>query len=398
MKVWLALVLAVALFIAGLITGYSYFFRLSYLLTGVLALGLAWARTSLWGLEVTAGRRPQRLRAGASFKEAITVRNLSPLPKAGLQVIEESPLPGAVRDHSFNLGPGAEASFSLDTSPLSRGCYSIGPTWVYVSDPFGVFRQKRIVRPVSDLIVHPRVHHLSGLPSPRSDLSGESRSPQRLPYLTPKAVDIRDYYPGDSLNRIHWPLTARWQKLMVKEFEIDPSHNVFVILDLEESVQRGSGPESTAEYGVSLAASLSQHFLDHGYACGLVAQGEPGISLLPDRGSRQLMRLMDSLASVQARGTATLLDVINRQQRHLGRRELAVVITPSTREDWVGASQLLAHRGVRLLVFLMEPASFGQGNNSLLAFSSLVASRIPTFLINKGDSFDRAVGQANRAR
>ncbi|MDO8691576.1 MAG: DUF58 domain-containing protein [Dehalococcoidia bacterium] len=396
MKVWLGVALSMALFIAGLVTGNGYFFRLSYLVAGVLAVGLVWARVSLWGLEVAAGRRPQRLRAGTTFRETITVRNLSPLPKVGVQVIEESALPGVVRNHSVNLAPGSEASIALDTPPLERGCYFIGPTWVYVSDPFGVFRRKRMVRPVSDLIVHPKVFHLTGMPSPRSELSGESRCPQRLPYLTAKAVDVREYYPGDGLNRIHWPLTARWQKLMVKEFEIDPSHNVFVILDLEDSEQKGSGQESTKEYGLSLAASLSQHFLGQGFALGLVAHGEPGINLMPDRGSRQLMRVMDSLAEVRVGGEVSLLEAVSRHERSLGRRELAVVITPSSREDWVGSAQLLAHRGVRLMVILMEPTSFGPGSNSLLVYSSLVASRIPTFLYNKGDSLSRVLAQGGR--
>ncbi len=396
MKLWIAVALLVALFIAGLITGYSYFFRLSYLMAGVLMLGLAWAQLSLWGLEVVAGRRPQRLRAGMALEESICVRNNSPLPKIGLQVMEEFPFLGLAQTRALSLGPWAEAAIPLRGPQLERGCYSLGPTSVNVSDPFSVFQRRRVIRAASDLIVHPRVLHLPGLPSPRSDLSGDSRSPQRLPYLTPKAIDVREYYPGDSLNRIHWPLTVRWQKLMVKEFEIDPSHNVWIILDLDSSVQRGAGQESTEEYGVSAAASLAQHFLGKGYALGLAAYGDPAIALSPDRGSRQLMRALDSLAGVRARGRVTLAEAVTRQERSLGRKELAVLITSSPHEDWVGATQLLAHRGVRLMVVLLDPATFGTGDNSLLVFSSLVASRIPTFLVKKGDSLDRALSQANQ--
>lgn len=396
MKLGFAVVLLVALFVAGLVTGYSYFFRLSYLLAGVLVLGLAWSWQSLWGLEVVAGRRPQRMRAGTLLEESIRVRNHSPLPKIGLQLIEESPFPGLSQTRLVSLGPGGEASIALRTPQLDRGCYSLGPTRVVVSDPFALFQQRRVIRAASDLIVHPRVVHLPGLPSPRSDLSGESRSPQRLPYLTPKAVDVREYYPGDSLNRIHWPLTVRWQKLMVKEFEIDPSHNVWVILDMDGSVQAGSGPESTEEYGVTAAASLAQHFLGKGYALGMVAYGDPIISLSPDRGSRQLMKALDHLAGVRARGQVGLAEAISRQERNLGRKELGVLVTSSPKEDWVGATHLLARRGVRLMVVLLDQATFGAGDNSLLVFSSLVASRIPTFPVKKGDPLDRALSQANQ--
>ena len=108
------------------------------------------------------------------------------------------------------------------------------------------------------------------------------------------------------------------------------------------------------------------------------------------------MRAMDYLAGVRARGQVPLFAAINRQERTLGRRELAVLVTPSPTEEWVGAVQLLAHRGVRLMVVLLDPATFGAGDNSLLVFSSLVASRIPTFLVKKGDPIDRALSQANQ--
>lgn len=395
MKVWLAIAALVALFIAGLITGYSYFFRLSYLLAGVLSLGLAWAWLSMWGMEVVAGRRPQRLRAGMALQETITIHNRSVLPKIGVQVIEDSAFPRLAQSEVISLGPGSSEAITLRTPQLDRGCYSLGPTWMIVSDPFSIFYQRRMIRAASDLIVHPRISHLPGLPAPRSNLSGDSRTRQRLPYLTPKAVDVREYYPGDSLNRIHWPLTARWQKLMVKEFEIDPSHNVWIILDMEGSVHRGHGQESTEECSVGIAASLAKHFLDRGYTIGLVGYGEPTISLSPDRGSRQLMRALDSLAGVHSTGKVSMVEAINRMERNLGRKELAVLITPSPKEDWVGAAQLLARRGVRLMAVLLDSSTFAGGDNSLLVFSSLVASRIPTFLVKNGDPLDQALSQVN---
>ena len=43
---------------------------------------------------------------------------------------------------------------------------------------------------------------------------------------------MRDYATGDSLNRIHWPTTARTRRLMGKEFELDPTADIWLYLDL----------------------------------------------------------------------------------------------------------------------------------------------------------------------
>ena len=45
-------------------------------------------------------------------------------------------------------------------------------------------------------------------------------------------TDIREYIPGDRLQAIHWKLTAKTDKLMVKEFESTSSHQFVVLLDL----------------------------------------------------------------------------------------------------------------------------------------------------------------------
>src|SRR6202011_6346134 len=103
--------------------------------------------------------------------------------------------------------------------------------------------------------------------------------------------------PGDAFNRIHWPTTARTTRLMVREFELDPTADVWIVLDLDIDAQAGSGVESTEEYAVTAAASLARHLLDQGRAVGLVSQTA---SLPGHRGPRQVERILEVLALAQA--------------------------------------------------------------------------------------------------
>src|SRR4029453_19147771 len=107
---------------------------------------------------------------------------------------------------------------------------------------------------------------------PRAGVAGGEDVKSRTYHVTPNVSTIREYQPGDSFNRIHWRSTARQNQLMVKEFELDPPAEVYVVLDMQERVQQilaparsGRGPrplseqriaESTEEYGVQTAASI----------------------------------------------------------------------------------------------------------------------------------------------
>ncbi len=117
-------------------------------------------------------------------------------------------------------------------------------------------------------------------------MPGRGRGSQRSLHTSTNAVTVRSYVPGDALTRIHWNSTARHGQLMVKEFDLDPTIDVVVLLDLDRDVQAGENEESTEEYGVTIAASLTTFLLQRReLAVSLEVPGPHGV-LLPTRSRR----------------------------------------------------------------------------------------------------------------
>ena len=107
---------------------------------------------------------------------------------------------------------------------------------------------------------------------------------RRTHQITPNAAGVREYAPGDSFNRIHWNSTARYDRLIVKEFELDPTADVWILLDLERGIHAGAWWEqawyerelddlwmqeretqlapNTEEYAVTCAATIAKYYLD----------------------------------------------------------------------------------------------------------------------------------------
>jgi uncharacterized protein (DUF58 family) len=68
---------------------------------------------------------------------------------------------------------------------------------------------------------------------------------------------------------------------MVKTFEMDPTSNVWVVLDLQEAVQHGEGDESTEEYCVRIATSIAYKYLQANLMLGLMMEGKEAVQLEP---------------------------------------------------------------------------------------------------------------------
>jgi uncharacterized protein (DUF58 family) len=176
--------------------------------------------------------------------------------------------------------------------------------------------------------------------------------------MTPNAAGIREYQPGDAFSRIHWRSTARTGQLMVKQFEMDPASDLWLMVDMEKAAHAGEGDESTVEYSVMIAASIARYFLIQNRSLGFVTFADKLTVVEADRGNQQLNRILHELALVKPVGDAPLQALIAEESRRFGRHTTLILITSSSNEDWVTGVQMLLQRGVRVCVVLLDQTSF----------------------------------------
>jgi len=389
------LIMAVSAFVATA-TGFWLLFRVTYAM-GV-ALLLAWV-ISWWNtrhISAEVERRTLRGQVGQEAVEVIEVRNHDFLPKLWVEVEDPSDLPGHQSRRVVIIPPRRTRNWMVSTPLLRRGLYEWGPVRVTTGDPFGIFRRVRKVGGRGQILVYPPVFDLPHFAAPPANLPGEGRFRRRTYYVTPNAGGIREYAPGDGFNRIHWKSTARTGEIMVKTFELDPASDIWVILDLERRVHAGRDDESTEEYGVRVAGSVARHFLLANRPVGLISFGRDLRIVEAERGSQQLTRILETLATASAVGDAPLGNILMEEQRRFGRHTTLVIVTAATDDQWLTAVQSLTQRGVKAAVVLIDPSTFGSERSPLLLYGQLTASDIVTYVVSRGDDLSLALNPGSR--
>ena len=376
---------------SALSTGFWLPARLAYVVLLSIPVAYFWARANTRDLQVTVERPQDRLQEGQEFQERITVKNLSWLTKLWLEVDDPSDMPGHSARQVITLGPRESRTWRTSTLCRLRGLFSVGPVRITTGDPFGFFRYTNTYGRPQHVLVYPRATELPNFYVPPANLPGEGRFRRRTHYVTPNASGVREYEPGDSFNRIHWPTTARTNKLMVKLFELDPASDIWVVLDLDKSVQVGEGEEGTEEYAVRLAASIARFFLVANRSVGFISYGNRLFVENAERGAQHFTRILEALALSRAVGDVPLGTLITEEGKRFGRHTTVVVVTPSTSEDWVASLQFLAERGVKVAAVLLEPSTFGGSENALMVFGSLAASDVYTYLVRRSDDLITAL-------
>lgn len=380
--VWL-LVTLIAL--AG---GWALMFYLSWSLILLLAVSYLLAVSGLHALHFDRQTRALRAEVGTFFEEKLVVESRSWLPKLWLEIDDR----GEHREHTasgvVSLGPLGRFERRIRTRCRQRGVFRLGPVYARSGDPFGLFRFGRQIGATSTLVVYPVAHDLRSFGRLPGDLPGGGLQGDRVQFTTPNVAGVREYQPGDTFNRIHWATTARQGRLMAKEFELDPFSDIWLVLDLDRAAMTGEGVESTEEYAVTVCASLAKYFLGEDRAIGVVSQG---LVLTADRGTRQLLKILELLAYVRVAAGRTLEELLLGEQQRFGRTDHLVVVTATTADGWLRAVRTLGSRGVHASAVVLESSTFGRAPSSLMVVGSLAAVGVPTYLVKQGDSLQRAL-------
>ena len=383
-------VLWLATLLIAFVGGWSIMYRISYVVLLLGVLSWLWTLVSARTLTVERRSRTQRAQVGGYFEEWVAVDNTWFLPKPWVEIRSDSNLSEHEVRRGFFLGPRARRSWTLRTQCTSRGKFTLGDIVVSTGDPFGLFQRQVRFPSAATVVVYPKTvdfvtpGHIPG------QLPGGAEQKGYVPFVTPTASGVRDYQPSDPFSRIHWPTTARVGHLMVKEFELDPFSDVWIVLDLDRHVHYGQRQESTEEYSVTVAASLARHFLMQNRSVGLLAQREV---LPPDRGIRQLTKVLELLAVVHADRWESLTEMVSAESTRISRLATVFVVTPSTSADWVNVCQHLEERNVKVLVALIESATFGSGVAAIDVVGSLAAATIPTYLVKRGEPLEALLTQ-----
>jgi uncharacterized protein (DUF58 family) len=409
--------LALALFclVAAMITGRDLYYHLTYLFVAILLLSALWAGSATRGLRLSRYTRTSRAQVGRPFEEHFSLRNTSWLPKLWVAVRDGSDL---LHHHAgrviHNLRPHQAYGWTVRTLCERRGRFRLGPVVVSSSDPLGLFEFQRNLPQTDSVVVYPATVPMQSFPDPSGYLPGGDALRRRTHHITTNAAGVREYVPGDSFNRIHWRSTARKDQLIVKEFELDPLSDAWILLDMAryvhfkvavdetELVLREREPwwsrvegfrlePSTEEYAVTAAASVAEFFIRRRRAVGLVAYGQRREVVQADRDERQLAKILDTLAALRSEGEIPFSEVLSAEGSSLTRGTVVVAITPAVREEWVQTALYLDRIGLCVVTILVDAASFGGPSGADYLHERLLATGGVSILLRNGDSLNEVL-------
>jgi uncharacterized protein (DUF58 family) len=384
------------------------FIQLTSLCSLVIISCYIWTYLSVRQIDVSRKSRIYRQNVGEYFEEYFEIKNKLPIWRFWLEITDHSNLENFFVSRVISsLGPNQLRSFSSYTLLRKRGAFQLGPISITSGDPFGLFFSRIEIDNEVVLLVFPFYELLKQHTLHFGMLMGGNSLKRPSLETTPHAAGIREYYPGDPLNRIHWLSSIRKNQIMVKEFDQDPQASVWLYLDGQQTintsieVRKENEPEEklwmykkksdirlpcdTFEYAVSITASLSEYFIKQGRSVGFCCSGKKIEVLSSDKGERQLSKILEVLTFLKSNGDLPIRRLVETKIQSQGIGTTVILITTSTALELREVVEMIKQRGFYPILIILDTISFGGKSNPKNMKDTMIDSKISVIKIKYGE-------------
>lgn len=261
------------------------------------------------------------------------------------------------------------------------GDMEIELTSIKYRDYFKLFCREKLVKKNIKIYVMPQMNIIEDIDIEKksvADIDGEKFSEQKPGDDPSQVYDIREYRPGDRMNRIHWKLSSRKKNFMVKEFSLPLNGYYSVIMDLSCSNKNNVNEyiDGVTEIALSLIMRLQEKDINH-YLIGC----ERGRKIcFKDIISNDLTltEIMFELFKGQYSPNVNILDSIEKKYEKNKESQIYYITSKATKENISKLNDIYKNAYKKIITFSSSEAedngimNYAMENDVEIEFVSLV--------------------------
>jgi len=253
-----------------------------------------------------------------------------------------------------------EVAFSYVTIPAKRGSFAFSNIYLRYGGILGLCMKYAKVPAHTEFKVYPNVRDLSKyrIMMQRSRLLPEGDKTIRQYGMGAEFESLRPYVEGDDYRKINWTATARENKFIVNQYQIERNQPVYVLLDTGRPMSYSVNGFKKLDYAINAALILADIANQQGDKAGLmVFDSSVKSHISPGQGASHRNLLMETLYHVEDnRSTADYEGAFRTLCERQKRRSLVFIFTDfeilEEAEELISHMAILKRRHMPIVVFM----------------------------------------------
>lgn len=261
-------------FLFAIFTGGEIIYFIFYALFSLLLICFVFILIAKKSIKLKLDLKKHNIYVGEKLEYTICLKNNSIFPYLFIDLYDKS---GQV-SITTNLMPLKNKVIDRFFVSKRRGIYQIGFISIKIKDPFGIFQVTRSFDSRCKICVYPRVYNLN-MSLPAKIETGSIDTNNRTYEDYTNLSNLREYVDGDSLKKVHWKISAKKQKLYVKEYEFTASNGLYILWDLDVNHYKKDIDGIIDEYGAECMISITKSCLIKYIPVSLIDYGTKKIEI-----------------------------------------------------------------------------------------------------------------------
>ena len=202
------------------------------------------------------------------------------------------------------VGAGRRKVDGISVTPLERGPAELGDLYVAADNPLGLVRRRWRFDGAAEARIFPDLSAVEryGVLARRGRLVEAGFRKLRLRGGGGEFDSLREWQPDDEFRSIDWKATARRNKLMVSQYDIERSQTVMLVLDAGRLMTPRIHGQRKFDYAITAALSVASIASLVDDKVGVLAfAGDIREHIAPRSGSRHVAGLVQRLYDLQPR-------------------------------------------------------------------------------------------------
>ena len=244
--------------------------------------------------------------------------------------------------------------------PSKRGDHVFSGVRIRLHSPYGLWTFRRFIPLQHDARVYPNFAAVMkySLPEVQEHLSlaGLRQSRQRGEGL--EFHQLREYRIGDTFRQVDWKASARFNKLISKDYEDEHDQQVVFLLDTGRRMLAQEDEYSHFDHALNAMLLLAYVAVNRGDAVGFLTFGGEDQWMKPQKGAGAINQLLNAVYRLGPRPVATDYQAAATELMIRQRRRALIVVLTNVRDedadDLTTSLRLLQRRHLVILASLRE--------------------------------------------
>lgn len=208
---------------------------LALLIALIVSLPVSFAILKVTGKKIEPSIEERTMSDGRkSFVLSLYNKGLLPVASAECELRCSNLRTGEADSYTIqeSIFPRRSKEIPMELIPAHAGKYEFSVGAVTVRDPLGIFSRTVSFDDRKGITIMPSIFDMNMLAAAISAMpENDSRSQRERGAVTGDMTGIREYVPGDPVRSIHWKLSEKTDRMLVKELGEPVSDRLLIILD-----------------------------------------------------------------------------------------------------------------------------------------------------------------------